>query len=387
MKKQFAFSLIIFFAGLILSASDKQNSQVTIKFSHQFHLKEAELACTDCHENIEESVKATDDNLPNEETCANCHDVEDKSNCTTCHTDMNNLEKFPRPARNFFFNHKKHVTDEKISCDKCHPGMESIDMGLGQKIPAREVCNTCHNGMTATMECFTCHKSSMQLHPANHIPTWLREHEVQVRAGDNSCTHCHTNNYCQQCHEATDLVSTKILPQSFYPSFSPQAKGDQKLVLKSIHDLNYRYTHQLDALGKEKECDVCHETSQYCVECHTNSGKNTQIRPTWHGGADWGAIAMGVGTGGGRHAELARRDIERCAACHDVQSADPTCLQCHTDFDGIRGTDPKTHDAGFNDKFGEDSNFHHDEGAVCFNCHTNTQEPGVGFCGYCHGHE
>ena len=56
---------------------------------------------------------------------------------------------------------------------------------------------------------------------------------------------------------------------------------------------------------------------------------------------------IGVGTGGGEHATLARRDIERCISCHDVQGADPTCITCHLDSDGIKGTNPKTHPAGF----------------------------------------
>jgi len=210
---------------------------------------------------------------------------------------------------------------------------------------------------------------------------------VEVRAGTADCAHCHTNNYCQQCHESTDLISTKILPNNFYANFSPQADGKQTMVLKAVHDLNYRYIHQLDAAGKEKNCNTCHETSAYCGECHSNGGLsvNSQIRPAWHGGPDWGAIALGVGTGGGRHATLAKRDIERCAACHDVQGADPSCLLCHTDYDGIKNTNPRTHELGFSNRFGERSDFHNDEGAVCFMCHTRTNQPGVGFCGYCHG--
>ena len=95
---------------------------------------------------------------------------------------------------------------------------------------------------------------------------------------------------------------------------------------------------------------------------------------------------IGVGTGGGEHAILARRDIESCVACHDVQGGDPTCITCHTDNDGIKGTNPKTHPANFmHDDHGD---WHNNPGSICFNCHIGASPStpaGVGFCGYCHG--
>jgi len=72
--------------------------------------------------------------------------------------------------------------------------------------------------------------------------------------------------------------------------------------------------------------------------------------------------------------------------CHNTGGADPTCLLCHMDRDGLRGTDPKTHDSGFQNQFSEDSDFHKDDRSICFTCHVLTvRQAGVGFCGYCHG--
>jgi hypothetical protein len=57
------------------------------------------------------------------------------------------------------------------------------------------------------------------------------------------------------------------------------------------------------------------------------------------------------------------------------------------DYDGVKGTNPKTHIAGFmKDTHGD---WHSDRGAVCFECHTDANAhpggiKGVGFCGYCH---
>lgn len=387
MRKSLSFILFLLialvFSSHIFSKAGERSK--ILKFSHRIHIKNVEMTCSDCHLNIEQSMKAEDNNLPGKDVCSDCHDVEDKDNCSLCHVNMKNLVSLANPVRSFYFNHKLHVLDKEIGCERCHAGIEDIDMGDGKKIPPRESCNTCHNGLSATKECLTCHSMDTKFRPDSHLPTWSREHMVQIRAGSSDCAHCHSNNYCQECHESTDLISTKMLPENFYAPYSPKAGGAQTLVLKNVHELNYRYVHQLDASGKERECRVCHETSSYCVECHTSSGLNTEIRPAWHGGPDWGALATGVGTGGGRHAALARRDIERCAACHDVQGADPTCLLCHTDFDGVKHTDPATHESGFANRFGEDSEFHNDDGAICFTCHTNTHQAGQGFCGYCHG--
>ncbi|MBD3291013.1 cytochrome C [candidate division KSB1 bacterium] len=387
MKRTLSFIIIVtfIFSNYILTRSgEKQDRSAVLKFSHQLHVEEAGMECSDCHGMVEESQMATDRNLPEKDVCETCHDVESEDNCTLCHVNMENLQSFENPQRDYYFNHKLHVTSENMDCETCHSGIEKVDMGDGEKIPSREICNTCHNGLKATMVCMECHPMDTKFRPDNHVMDWQREHMVEIRAGGTKCAHCHTNNYCQECHESTDLISTKILPENFYATYSPQAKGNEGIILKAVHDLNYRFLHQLDALGREKDCRICHETSAYCGECHS-SGTNSGIRPAWHGGPDWGALALAIGSGGGRHAELARRDIERCAACHDVQGADPACLQCHIDLDGIKFTDPKTHESGFANRFGEDSSFHSDNGAVCYMCHVNSNQAGLGFCGYCHG--
>jgi len=78
--------------------------------------------------------------------------------------------------------------------------------------------------------------------------------------------------------------------------------------------------------------------------------------------------------------------MESCVSCHDVNGADPICLTCHVDPDGIKGTNPRTHPGGFmHDTHGD---WHDTDASVCFNCHTsqNHSSPrGIGFCGYCHG--
>ena len=131
-------------------------------------------------------------------------------------------------------------------------------------------------------------------------------------------------------------------------------------------------------------CQSIHKTGASCHQGENADYSLGGVEPTSHLKPNF--VTIGVGSGGGIHATLARRDIETCAACHDVQGADPTCITCHLDSDGIKGTNPKTHPAGFmHDTYGD---WHTSNASVCFTCHTSSSPsspPGVGFCGYCHG--
>jgi hypothetical protein len=94
---------------------------------------------------------------------------------------------------------------------------------------------------------------------------------------------------------------------------------------------------------------------------------------------------IGVGSGGGQHAILAKREIESCVSCHDIQGGDPTCIVCHLDSDGIRGTNPKTHSSNFMRDV--DGDWHETKSSVCYNCHTSAitaTQQSDGFCNYCH---
>ncbi|MDZ7372725.1 MAG: cytochrome c family protein [candidate division KSB1 bacterium] len=373
-------------ASLLWLGAWGQSRKELIKFSHRKHVREVGAECNVCHAEAAESKESSDRLLPTMEQCGSCHDVTDEKQCLLCHVSQDRLEALANPVRSFRFSHATHVAETRLQCLACHKGIDEVDLGDGKKIPPRESCNVCHNGTLVSQECQLCHVGEVEILPLDHASDWAHEHMVRLRAGgEKDCAHCHQNRECQDCHEAVDLVTAKVLPTEYFASFRP-ASGQTPLVLSRVHDLNYRFWHSLEAEGKAEQCQVCHEGNRTCVECHTERSRAGAFlhRPAWHGGPDWGARRGAVGSGGGKHAELAERDIERCAACHDVQGSDPNCLLCHTDFDGVRGTDPRTHGAGFADRFGEGAEFHHDAGAVCFNCHVRARA-GEGFCGYCHG--
>jgi hypothetical protein len=55
-----------------------------INFSHSLHSDLAE--CADCHSSVMQSSTLDDRLLPDHDDCANCHEVDDDEECSTCHS-------------------------------------------------------------------------------------------------------------------------------------------------------------------------------------------------------------------------------------------------------------------------------------------------------------
>jgi hypothetical protein len=252
-------------------------------------------------------------------------------------------------------------------------------------------CNSCHNDTKATTACEKCHTDFASLRPIEHNRTnFIHEHKRLARLGDAKCGVCHSQETCIDCHNGSELIKVDVLGRDLTSQRSPRLTAidrGQEMCLTKIHDLNFRFTHGIAAKGKSMECQTCHNSEKYCSTCHEAGGNINQgaFKPASHAVA--GFTTLGVGSSGGEHARLARRDIESCAACHGAEGADPVCITCHVDPDGIKGNDPKTHDPGFMSN--THGPWHFDPGANCYMCHTDVNAhpggvKGQKFCGYCH---
>jgi len=398
--KYIYFFLIPLIAGILLltafkhnkvTAEVKTNNSEIIKFSHSFHVELAE--CADCHIQVVSSTSLTERLMPNHESCKSCHDVEDADACTTCHYEEK-FEALVQKESGLIFNHSFHINDKSMECKNCHQGLSDVDYSseLAFPNPIMEDCYSCHNnapGSIAGSECESCHISTANLKPQTHKSAmFIDQHKFSARGLSANCVMCHDNNSCEECHIATGITAVNT-SKDFIQSYTPGnfIDGIKKQRITRIHDLNYRFTHGMDAKGKTTECQTCHEVETFCSTCHASVEHDFAlggIMPASHLKNNF--FTIGVGSGGGEHATLAKRDIEMCASCHDVQGADPTCITCHLDSDGIKGTNPKTHPLGFMKD--EEGDWHNDRGSICYNCHSSAspQTPvGIGFCGYCHG--
>lgn len=381
---------------LILSAfnstgtvSYHSSNDKLIKFSHQLH---ADLvSCADCHASVSSASTLAAIKFPDHASCEGCHDVND--DCGTCHID-DKYEPLMKKKSELIFDHSFHISNSTMECTDCHQGLNKVDYSFQSAAlnPPMEQCYSCHNDLSvASNACESCHISTANLLPQDHkAVSFMRAHKFSAVAVDANCMMCHDNQSCSDCHVSTTGITESNMPDNFYKPYMPSnfVDGVRQQALTRVHDLNYRFTHGIDAKGKTSDCQSCHQVETFCASCHFSEGSGdfalggivpaSHLKPTFR--------TIGVGTGGGDHAVLARRDIERCASCHDVNGADPTCITCHLDSDGIKGTNPKTHARGF--MRNERGDWHDSMGSVCYNCHTSAtpQSPvTAGFCNYCHG--
>jgi hypothetical protein len=407
------FYLLIPIAGILLfvassagsSGSGLKGNKSIIKFSHKLH-KDA-TDCESCHASVKTSKSLSDRLMPNHDNCKDCHDVNDDKSCKTCHFDNVN-EPLIQGKSELVFNHSAHITQQKLKCETCHKGVNDVEYAEDspQVNPAMETCYNCHNNglstssaaksdstkskLIASNACESCHISTADLKPQSHkSSSFIKSHKFAAREFNANCVMCHDNASCQECHSSTNMITGQNTAKDFYRPYSPSNSGTgiKQQQITRVHNLNYVYTHGIDAKGKTTECQSCHETESFCVNCHQGKEGDYSmggVAPYSHLRQDF--MILGVGTGGGYHGTLARRDIESCASCHDVQGGDPVCISCHTDPDGIKGTNPKTHPSNY--MRNEHGDWHSSQGSICFNCHTSSSpnsQPGVGFCGYCHG--
>ncbi len=133
---------------------------------------------------------------------------------------------------------------------------------------------------------------------------------------------CHSEESCQECHAGGNLEGLK--KKDIVTSSAGSMSENANLISKRIHTADFLFTHRFDAKSKTTECQTCHEPQKFCVQCHSENGKVK--RPAWH---DVAGFQTPKGTGGGMHAQLAKKDMENCVSCHDVTDKDPTCLRCH----------------------------------------------------------
>ncbi len=312
-----------------------------IKFSHIFHVKEQAIACQDCHAAVATSKLSSDTLLGNHESCKACHEEQVSNTCAYCHETPDNIVPIKHPARELIFSHELHATKHEITCATCHAGMDTVTYATIDNMPSMETCMDCHTVQKVSTHCESCHTDFVTLVPDDHTAAdFAKNHKKLTRLGlmNVTCKSCHSENSCQDCHTGTELrgfAGTKDLMADPSPRTSIKDSPKQ-LKLQKVHSLNYRFTHGIDAKSKAFDCTACHEQQTFCVRCHEAGGNINQqkFKPQSHNLA--GFTTIGKGSGGGRHAELGRRDIESCMSCHDIQGSDPTCTLCHTENGNVR---------------------------------------------------
>jgi hypothetical protein len=109
-------------------------------------------------------------------TCSGCHE---RKMCADCH-DGEGRRRFHIP--DFVVRHASDAYGRQRECATCH-NTESF-------------CRACHAGAGLRAE----GRLDVAFHTGQ--PLWLLQHGQAARQGLESCTSCHTQRDCMQCHSA-----------------------------------------------------------------------------------------------------------------------------------------------------------------------------------------
>jgi hypothetical protein len=278
------------------------------KFPHSIHL-ESGVACVECHAPILKSTRLQANvihvQIPTKsEVCAGCHDPV---------PEYKPVQRFEAAVR---FDHAAHIPrlkGAKDECQGCHtkvaePGSFKVE------VPPMSSCTACHNHAQdyAVGRCTPCHTDLKQfakpVKDYSHEANFLQTHGKWAMASINTCSSCHDQTMCSQCHTAT----TRPMP--------PSIQFPEKVTAEFIHRGDWISRHAIEQRADPSSCSKCHGTG-YCQSCHSFQGVASASGAASRDPHPAGWISV--------HGQAARQNILSCAACHN-QGANSFCVACHS---------------------------------------------------------
>lgn len=195
--------------------------QDRILIPHQRH-QEAKVDCLACHEDIFEAETLAARHLPKEKKCLECHrEQKEKGNCGFCHQAADAPATYARREVALTMSHQKHLELEAIGedCRKCH--LELPEPGRPVAAPPMASCTGCHRHEEeyAAGGCQACHLD-LTRYPLRPITTfshrgdYLVAHVGDARARGAACATCHEQTFCAECHSRTaPMRIAALLPE------------------------------------------------------------------------------------------------------------------------------------------------------------------------------
>lgn len=273
---------------------------------------------------------------------------------------------FPNQKLTVRFNHKKHVVDQKLACNYCHPNGEKSVSAADDLLPKKhDLCTDCHSIDEADpfkddsppARCDACHLNTktengkvtvqklvipvanMKMNHKVHFAKGIKCAECHGEVGQlelatrdqmprmKGCFNCHQSgdagglgkqmagakSECKTCHVTEKDGTLKQM-------FATGVLLPPKWLKNSNHSADWIERHKKVAGSDSAYCGNCH-TEAYCVACHDGKVKPRSVHPN-----DW--LNM--------HAIAARFDNPKCSSCHSQQNF---CLPCHTRA-GVAQTSP-----------------------------------------------
>lgn len=312
------------------------------------------------------------------QTCLTCHQVAAEhllapdTACATCHLGLAEAPTLTESRIAGFAAPPSHK-DLGFMRAKGHGALARPPASSHQPVAAS--CATCH----AQDFCSSCHVNARQvaliqamapdprslaipteLHspPTHAATTFLSRHGEMSRKAPASCVTCHTQESCVACHQSQPGVAGALLaaqpgqaagarvvrqrPEShgawFGESHGPLASSRPRTCAAcharsecldchrpgagnagSYHRAGFLTSHPSAAYNRQSDCAECHNTQQFCSDCHKQSGLTS--RRELQGGYHDANPSFLL-----QHGPTARRELESCVTCHTERD----CLTCHS---------------------------------------------------------
>ena len=310
-----------------------------LAFHHGHHISQG-IECVDCHTTIakDKGVKRV---LPKKHSCDECHTKTDTFDCKTCEENPWRKKERCEEHRDFNFLHSDH-SKTLGTCTACHGDLDKKPHKPGD----HKTCGKCHEKDIKGLLCAKCHRDFAkaglnEMSRFKHENDFLKEHASYAGRSMRTCTQCHTQMFCTDCH------SKKWTGQK------PSIRYPEAVKRNFIHRGDWITFHRVEARTGDLTCLKCHARKD-CNSCHNranvaaSSGKNIYKHP-----AGW---LNKVGSH--FHGDEARKNIISCASCHEKKGPG-YCVDCHK---ASRGLNP--HPKGFGKVRNLDK-----KNRMCASCH------------------
>ena len=332
-------SLLVIIAALCFAFSAfAQNGKAV--FKHAEHKED--LTCASCHEGIV-SDKGIFKMYPPQTLCGKCHEGIGEQGYVIVPPKPGGPAEYGKAKRTVNFLHSDHK-DVMDDCELCHQDIDKKPHAAG----SHKICGQCHEADIKNMLCAKCHREMAfaglnKLTSYTHAANFLKEHSDYATRSVRTCTQCHTEAYCNDCHSRK---SGRLKPSVKYP---------EAVRANFIHRGDYLTKHRIEARTDQTGCIKCHARKD-CQACHDRY-KVSARSDTLHYGHPKGWLSKGSKD---FHGDEARRNIISCASCHE-NNGPGNCISCHKASLGVN-----PHPPGWSDRVRTQSK----SDRMCANCHS-----------------
>jgi len=217
-------------------------------------------------------------------------------------------------------------------------------------------------------ECNECHKSEGVA--PNHDADWTRGHRLLASKGGANCAQCHDQAWCLDCHQGGG-IDPQLSTQNYKRDYIPKSHRSDFLEIHPIKALDNPQT--CTRCHDQKYCSQCHaqfKPTDLQFQSHrrqfsdiklTSIGPNHSLfNPTQCQTCHPGGM-LPSHTWSADHAAEARRNLQACQSCHGDGDV---CMKCHSARQGLKvNPHPRNWDAIKGNMKGKSS------GRTCIQCH------------------